>query len=249
MTEFNGKVALVTGGSRGLGKAIAKELGKQGAFVFLNYNRSRGEALNARDELRGLGIRCEILQANVGKSKDVNKMFELIRNQAGRLDILVNNAGVNRDASILEMTEEMWDDVIETNLKGTFLCSQAAARIMQQGGAIINISSRTGIDARANGSNFCSAKAGIIMLTKCLALELGPTIRVNSVAPGFVLTDEVVERFQLDDDAERERWLSKIPLRKFAQPEDIARAVLYLVGDAGYVTGQTLVVDGGWSLM
>jgi 3-oxoacyl-[acyl-carrier protein] reductase len=241
---LNGRVALVTGGSRGIGKAIALRLAGAGAFTIVNYVR-RAEA--ARETLRlirergGDGV---VVPFDVADAVAVAGEIGRIIREKGRLDILVNNAGVSRDGLIVRMKEEDWDRTIDTNLKGAFNCCRAAARqmIRQRWGRIVNIASVVAEAGNPGQVNYCASKAGMIGLTKALARELGSrNIRVNAVAPGLVETDMTAS---LEDRKEEIR--KNIPLLRIGNPDDVAGAVLFLVsGDSDYITGQVLRVDGG----
>ncbi len=242
---LNGKVALVTGASRGIGRAIALRLAQAGADVIVNYAGSEAAAAETVAKIKELGREAVMIKANVGNSEEVNEMFKQALERFGKLDILVNNAGITRDNLIMRMKEEEWDDVIETNLKGVFNCIKAATRPMmkQRGGRIINITSVVGVLGNAGQANYVAAKAGVIGLTKTTARELASRgITVNAVAPGFIDTDMTAK---LPDEV-KESLLSQIPLGRLGQAEDIAEVVCFLASDAaGYMTGQTLHVDGG----
>jgi acetoacetyl-CoA reductase/3-oxoacyl-[acyl-carrier protein] reductase len=173
-------------------------------------------------------------------------MFDEARERFGGVDVLVNNAGVNRDGPFLAMSDEDWRVVLDSVLTGTFICSQEyARRYTGPEGHIVNLGATTGVTGRKNGANYCSAKAGVLTLTKCLALELAPRIRVNCVTPGHVKTEELVERFALDCPENLERALGSIPLGRLGRPEEVCQLVLFLVRQSGYVTGQNFIVDGG----
>ena len=234
MGKLTGKVALVTGGAGGIGQAIVKLLANEGARVVLNYRRSEGRIKGHR-----------AMQADVSKAGDVSRMFHEIESEFGRLDVLVNNAGINRDGLLSELTEAMWDEVIATNLKGPFLCAQAAAPLMlpHGGGSIINIASESALKGRVGACNYTAAKGGLVTLTKSLARELAPAIRVNCLALGLVETDELTARLGR---AKLQRSLDEIPMRRLGTPDEIAQAVLFLAcADSSYVTGQVLAVGGG----
>ena len=241
------QVAVVTGASRGLGAAIATRLAHDGAHVYVNYRNNASAAEELAKTLRAEGWRAESCQADVADPAQVARLFDLVQSRGG-LHILVNNAGINHDGPFLEMTLSQWDAVSATNLRGAFLCSQAAARIMlrHQGGSIVNIGASTGVRGRKNGVNYCAAKAGLMVMTRCLALELAPRIRVNTVVPGLVATDETRERYHLDDPAVAKSQARNTPLDRLGTGEDIAAAVSFLCSDdAAYITGQTLPVTGG----
>lgn len=242
---LKGKVALVTGASRGIGKAIALELARQGANVAVNFAGSEQKAEEVVAEIKALGSDAIMIKANVANSEEVSQMVKETIDAFGSLDILVNNAGITRDGLIMRMKESDWDAVINTNLKGVFNCSKAVTRQMmkQRYGRIVNISSVVGVLGNAGQANYVAAKAGVIGLTKSLARELANrNITVNAVAPGFIETDMTNE---LSDEMKQE-LLKQIPLAKLGRSEDIASVVRFLVSDdANYMTGQTLHVDGG----
>lgn len=242
---LEGKVALVTGASRGIGKEVAIELARQGCNVIVNYAGSEAKANEVVMEIRELGREAIAIQANVADSDSVQNLVKEAITNFGQLDILVNNAGITRDNLIMRMKEDEWDDVINTNLKGVFLCTKAVTRQMmkQRSGRIINISSIVGVSGNPGQANYVAAKSGVIGLTKTTAKELAPRgITVNAVAPGFIstdMTDELPENV-------KEEMLKQIPLSRFGEPKDIAKVVSFLASDAAnYMTGQTLHVDGG----
>lgn len=240
-----GKVALVTGASRGIGRDIAIELAKAGANVAVNYAGSEARANEVVQEIQGLGREAFAVQCDVASTESVAEMVKQTIERWGSLDILVNNAGITRDNLIMRMKEDEWDDVINTNLKGVFLCTKAVTRQMmkQKSGRIINISSVVGESGNAGQANYVAAKAGVIGLTKTTAKELAPRgITVNAVAPGFITTDMTDK---LTDEI-KEGMLKMIPLAKFGEPKDIANAVTFLASDdSRYITGQTIHVNGG----
>ncbi|MBE5101006.1 3-oxoacyl-[acyl-carrier-protein] reductase [Priestia aryabhattai] len=242
---LQGKVAVITGASRGIGRAVAIELGKLGAKVVVNYSGSEAKALEVVDEIKGLGTDAIAVQANVAESDSVQAMIKEAISTFGSVDILVNNAGITRDNLLMRMKEDEWDDVINTNLKGVFLCTKAVTRQMmkQRAGRIINISSIVGVSGNAGQANYVAAKSGVIGLTKTTAKELASrNITVNTVAPGFIATDMTDK---LNEEVQAE-MLKQIPLASFGQPEDVANAVAFLASDASrYITGQTIHVDGG----
>lgn len=242
---LKGKSALVTGASRGIGKAIAIELAKQGANVAVNYAGSEAKAQAVVEEIEKIGVRAFKIQADVANESDVKGMIKEVIGQFGSLDILVNNAGITRDNLLMRMKEEEFDQVINTNLKGVFICTKAVTRQMmkQKSGRIINVSSIVGVSGNPGQANYVAAKAGVIGLTKSTAKELASrNILVNAVAPGFIstdMTDELTEE-------QREGMLAMIPLGKLGQAEDVARVVRFLATeDSNYITGQTLHIDGG----
>ncbi|SHR16460.1 3-oxoacyl-ACP reductase [Mycobacteroides abscessus subsp. abscessus] len=240
-----GKVALVTGASRGIGRDIAIELAKAGANVAVNYAGSEARANEVVQEIQSLGREAFAVQCDVANGDSVAEMVKQTIERWGSLDILVNNAGITRDNLIMRMKEDEWDDVINTNLKGVFLCTKAVTRQMmkQKSGRIINISSVVGESGNAGQANYVAAKAGVIGLTKTTAKELAPRgITVNAVSPGFITTDMTDK---LTDEI-KEGMLKMIPLAKFGEPKDIANAVTFLASDdSRYITGQTIHVNGG----
>ncbi|WP_297020672.1 3-oxoacyl-[acyl-carrier-protein] reductase [uncultured Dialister sp.] len=242
------KSALVTGASRGIGRAIALALAEKGYCVALNYAGSREAAEKVKEEIEAAGGRAFTVQGDVSKSEDVDRVFKTVKEEFGGLDVLVNNAGINRDALLIRMKEENWDDVIATDLKSDFLTTKAAAMMMmrKRKGSIINISSVVGIMGNIGQANYAAAKAGVIGLTKSCAKELAArNIRVNAVAPGFIetaMTDGIPEKI-------RESMIASIPLGRMGQPEDVAKAVCFLASDdSSYITGQVLVVSGGLAM-
>ena len=239
------KTALVTGASRGIGRAIALALAAKGFAVALNYAGSHDAAEAVKKEIEEAGGKAFTIQGDVSKSEDVDRIFKAVKDEFGGLDVLVNNAGINRDALLIRMKESNWDDVIATDLKSDFLTTKAAAAMMmrKRKGSIINISSVVGIMGNIGQANYAAAKAGVIGLTKACAKEMAArNIRVNAVAPGFIetaMTDGIPEKI-------REGMISSIHMGRMGQPEDIAKAVCFLASDdSSYITGQVLVVDGG----
>lgn len=239
------KVALVTGASRGIGRAIALTLSGYGAIVVVNYCGSKDKADEVVNQIKENGGTAVAYQADIADFEAVKTMFSDIIKEYGRIDILVNNAGITRDNLILKMSEEDFDAVIHTNLKGVFNCLKQASRIMlkQKEGRIINISSISGVVGNPGQANYCAAKAGVIGITKSLAKELGSRgITVNAVAPGYINTDMTAV---LKDDL-KEKVTELIPLKRLGEVEDIAETVAFLASDkASYITGQTIQVDGG----
>lgn len=239
------KTALVTGSSRGIGRAIALELGRQGVNVAVNYAGSEDKAAEVVSELEAIGVKAIKIRANVADEADVKAMVKEVITTFGSLDILVNNAGITRDNLIMRMKEEDFDDVIETNLKGAFLCTKSVARQMmkQRNGRIINISSIVGVSGNAGQANYVAAKAGMIGLTKSSAKEFATrNILVNAIAPGFITT----EMTDVLTEEQKSGILTNIPLQKLGEPEDIANVVCFLASEsAKYITGQTIHVDGG----
>lgn len=242
------KVAVVTGGSRGIGRAIVLTLGREGAKVLINYRGNDNAALETLEELKKGGGEGEIFKADVSVEEEVEKMFNFVLEKWGRLDILVNNAGITRDNLLIRMKPEEWDQVLDINLKGVFLCTKAAVRIMlkQRSGKIINISSVIGLRGNIGQANYSAAKAGIIGFSKSVAKEVASRgINVNVVAPGFITTDMT----EVLSEEMKKKALEAIPLGRFGSPQDVANAVKFLVSeDANYITGVVLTVDGGLSI-
>ncbi len=242
---LTGKCAVVTGASRGIGRAIALELANQGAKVVVNFSGNVQKAEQVVEEIKANGGEAIAIQANVADAESVQQLMKTTIDTFGSLDILVNNAGITRDNLIMRMKDDEWDDVINTNLKGVFLCTKAVARQMmkQRAGRIINISSIVGVAGNPGQANYVASKAGVIGLTKTTAQELASrNILVNAIAPGFItteMTDGLPEEL-------KEAMLKQIPLAKLGQPEDIAKAVAFFASDSSnYITGQTLHIDGG----
>jgi 3-oxoacyl-[acyl-carrier protein] reductase len=243
--DLTGKAALVTGASRGIGRAIAVALAEAGADVAVNYSGSEAAARETVQAIEALGRKAVMIKADVGKAAEFEDLVQKTLETFGKLDILVNNAGITRDNLIMRMKEEDFDAVIETNLKGVFNGIKAVTRPMmkQRSGRIINISSVVGVLGNAGQANYVAAKAGVIGLTKSAARELASRgITVNAVAPGYIETD-MTDKLPQDV---REGILNQVPLGRMGKPEDVAHAVVYLASDAAsYMTGQTIHVDGG----
>lgn len=240
-----GKVALVTGASRGIGRAIALDLARNGAHVVVNYAGNVEKANEVVNEIKELGQESFAIKADVSNQEEVTNMIKEVLNRFNQLDILVNNAGVTKDNLIMRMKESEWDDVININLKGVFNCTKAVTRQMmkQRQGRIINVASIVGVSGNAGQANYVAAKAGVIGLTKTTAKELASrNITVNAIAPGFITTDMTDK---LEENV-KEEMLRQIPLARFGEPEDIAHVVTFLASEkSGYMTGQTLHIDGG----
>jgi 3-oxoacyl-[acyl-carrier protein] reductase len=246
--DFEGKVAVVTGSSRGIGRAIALRLSAEGAKVVVNHRGSEAAANEVVEQIKAGGNEAIVVQADVSKITDAEALIDAAKAAFGRVDILVNNAGTTRDTLLMRMSDEDWNVVIDTNLKGTFNCIKAVSRQMmrQRYGRIVNITSVSGIAGNAGQANYASAKAGIIGLTKTVAKELGSRgITCNAVAPGFVPTGLTAS---LPQDLIAAA-IDRTPLGRMGTPEDMAAAVAFLASDeAGFITGQVLAVDGGLAI-
>ncbi|OCA89657.1 3-oxoacyl-[acyl-carrier-protein] reductase [Pradoshia sp. D12] len=245
MGKLDGKIALVTGASRGIGRAIAIALAKEGASVAVNYAGNSEKAENVVKEITEIGREAISIQGDVTNAESVTDMVKIVTEKFGKIDILINNAGITRDNLLIRMKEDDWDSVINTNLKGVFLCTKAVSRQMmkQRQGRIINISSVVGVSGNAGQANYVAAKSGVIGLTKTSAKELATRgITVNAIAPGFIETDMTNA---LTENV-GEQMLKQIPLGRFGKPEDVAKTAVFLAAeDSGYITGQTIHVDGG----
>jgi len=239
------RVVLVTGGSRGIGEAISLAFGKNGYAVAVNYNSNRGKAESVVSSIKGFGSDAIAIKADVSKIDEVSVMVDMVVEKYGRLDVLVNNAGMAKGGLLMLMGDKDWDDVIDTNLKGVFNCCKAVSRqmIAQKNGAIINVSSLSGITGLSGQSDYSAAKGGVIAFTKAIAKELAQFgILVNAVAPGIIDTDMTMDI----PDAVKKRFLEAIPLKRFGSPEEIAGVVKFLASpEASYITGETIVVSGG----
>jgi 3-oxoacyl-[acyl-carrier protein] reductase len=240
-----GKVSIVTGGTRGIGRAIAEDLAKNGADIAINYRRSADEAGEFMSQLESMGRKGLAVQADVASFADAQSMVETVVKEFGRLDILINNAGMNRDGVIWKMAEDQWDDVIAVDLKGTFNYIRAVAPIFkeQQSGKIVNVTSINGIRGKFGQSNYTAAKGGVNALTKTVARELGRFgVNVNAVAPGLIETDMV----KAAPEKVRELALSEIVLGRLGQPEEVASVVTFLCSEMSrHITGEIITVDGG----
>ncbi len=239
---FEGRVALVTGAARRIGRSIALKLAAEGAAVVVNYRNSKAEAEKVAAQIARMERLAMAWPADVSRGEEVARMFAAVEREFGRLDILVNNAGMFFSVPFEKLTEKQWDTILDANLKSQFLCAQAAAPLLRRSGrgAIINLSSLGGLLAWPSYTHYCVSKAGSIMLTRCLARALAPEITVNSVAPGTI-------SFPGDPPEVAEDFIRRAPLRKTGKPEDIAGTVAFLA-QSEFITGQVFVVDGGRSL-
>jgi NAD(P)-dependent dehydrogenase (short-subunit alcohol dehydrogenase family) len=241
-SSLTGRVALVTGAAKRIGRSVALRLASEGADVVINYRSSKGEAEEVVSQIAAMGRRAVAVQADVAKRADVTVLFATLEKEFGRLDILVNNAGMFFPAKFEELTDEQWDRILGANLKSQFLCSQAATPMLRRSGhgRIINFASLGGLLAWPAYTHYCVSKAGVIMLTRCLARALAPEITVNAIAPGTI-------SFPGDAPELAEDFIRRAPLHRTGTPEDIDAAVVFLA-QSGFVTGQVIVVDGGRTL-
>ncbi len=244
MKLLQDKVAIVTGGSRGIGRAICLTFAEQGAHVVFTYLSSHEKAQALETELQAKGVKAKGIQSDAGKLADAEKLVEEVLSDFGQIDILVNNAGISRDNLLLRMNEEQWNQVIQANLTSVFYLTKQVIRPMMKAryGSIVNLSSVVGMEGNAGQSSYAASKAGIIGFTKSVALELGSrNIRCNAVAPGFIDTDMTSALSEGDTD----EWFAKIPLGRFGTPEEVANTVLYLASDmSSYTSGQVIPVCG-----
>lgn len=247
-SDISGRFALVTGASKGIGKASALKLGEQGVNVAVNYNSSQTEAEDTVDQLTALGVQAFIVKGDVSSLDEVSNMVDEVTERFGQIDILVNNAGIISDSLLIRMSDEAWDDVITTNLSGTFYCTRAVLRgmIRRRWGRIINIGSVVGIRGNIGQVNYSASKAGIIGFTKALAKEVASrNITVNTVTPGYINTDTV----DVLPQATKDRIMTWIPQGHFGEVDDVAHMVAFIASEkARYMTGQVVSIDGGMAI-
>ncbi|MCL2465867.1 MAG: 3-oxoacyl-ACP reductase FabG [Micrococcales bacterium] len=242
------KVVLITGSSRGLGAHAALRFAENGYRVVVNHSRSKAEADALVTKIGaevhgGSALAC---QADVADREQVREMFDSVYDQFGRCDVLINMAGTNRDGPFASMEDADWHRVLDTILTGTFLCCQEyVARYQGECGRIVNIGAVSALKGRKNGINYCTARAGVLSFSRCLALELSPRVQVNTVTPGYIATDEVLTRHALHIKENLERAVGTVPEGRLGTPEDVFKALYFLVNDSSYITGQNIMVDGG----
>ena len=245
---LKGKSAIITGASRGIGKAIAIKFAKEGANIVINYRNNEEEALKVKEELEQLGVKTLIVKADISDLKQAENLIKQAKKEFGQVDILINNAGITKDNLIIRMKESEFDQVIKINLKGAFNCLKAVTPIMlrQRSGKIVNMSSVVGVIGNPGQVNYCASKAGLIGMTKSLAREIGVRgINVNAIAPGFIDTDMT----RVLTEEQKKNILSQIPLNKFGNIEDIANTALFLASEnSNYITGQVIHIDGGMAM-
>jgi 3-oxoacyl-[acyl-carrier protein] reductase len=243
-----GRVAIVTGGGRGIGRAIAHRLAAEGANLAISYRSNDAAAEETTKAVRAAGVKCELFKGDVASPEDVEALFKGVSEAFGRVDILINNAGVRRDNLMMRMKEDEFDEVVRTNLKGTYLCTRAALRPMVRArwGRIVNVSSVVGLVGNAGQANYAASKAGIVGFTRSVAREVAQRgITVNAVAPGYVETELTGS---LPEDV-KDRIRGQVPMGRFGEAEEVAEVVAFLTGEgAAYVTGQTIAVDGGMTM-
>ncbi|MFS8540738.1 MAG: 3-oxoacyl-[acyl-carrier-protein] reductase [Tissierellales bacterium] len=243
--DLSGKVALVTGGSRGIGREIAIELARHGASVAISYVNNEEKAMEVVREIQKFSVKGMCIKADVSKEEEVKRLVDAIKDELGTIDILVNNAGINRDTLLIRMSTQEWDQVIDTNLKGTYLCTRLVAKdmIKKRYGKIINIASVAGVAGNYGQANYSASKAGVIGFTKAVAKELASRgINVNAVAPGLIETDMT----QALKEEIKEALIKSVPMGRLGSPKDVANLVVFLASDkSDYITGQTINIDGG----
>ncbi|MHB8830008.1 MAG: 3-oxoacyl-ACP reductase family protein [Syntrophales bacterium] len=249
--KLKDKIALVTGGSRGVGRSVALAYGREGAKVIVNYTSNESAAREVVEAISAMGSEAIAVKADIASKADVDNLFAATRERFGRLDVLVNNAGFTRPAMLLKMTEDQWDQVVDIHLKGAFFCSQAAANLMkeQNSGKIINVMSVAGLVGTVGQINYSAAKGGVLSMTKSIARELARyNICANVISLGIVATD-MTEKIRSDEKL-ADIYMNRILLKRFAEAEDIAPAFVFLASDdANYITGQLLCVDGGYGMI
>jgi 3-oxoacyl-[acyl-carrier protein] reductase len=249
--KLEGKVALVTGSSRGVGKAVALGFAASGADVVINYTSNQNAADNVVSEIQSMGRSAVAVKADVAVKTDVERLVNTAAEKFGKLDILVNNAGFTRPAMMVKMSEDQWDQVVDIHLKGAFLCSQAAGRLMkeQNSGKIINVTSVAGIVGTVGQINYSAAKGGIISMTKSIAREMARyNVCANVISLGIVATD-MTEKIRTDEKL-KEIYMNRILLKRFAEPDDISPAFVFFASDeSNYITGQLICVDGGYGMI
>lgn len=242
---LEGKTSIVTGGSRGIGRAIVLELAREGSNIVFSYHSSEAKAMELVREIEALGVKAKAMQSNAASFSDAKELCDATVSEFGTIDILVNNAGITRDTLLMRMTEEQWDDVIDNNLKSAFNLTKhaSASMLRQKRGSIVNITSIVGLKGQAGQVNYSASKAGMIGLTKAVADELGSrNIRCNAIAPGFIQTEMTDE---LPEDLKK-KYMEQIPMKRFANADEVAKVVVFLASDmSSYVTGQILGVCGG----
>ena len=244
MQDLKGKVAIVTGGSRGIGRHIALQLAQRGADVAINFRSRQSDADVVVKEIEATGVRAQAMQADLSKMPEARSLVRQVHDQWGRIDILVNNAGITRDKSMKKLTDDDWNDVLDTNLGSVYATCSEVLKIMmdQQFGRIINITSFVGQAGNFGQANYAASKGGIIAFTKTLALEMAKyNITVNAIAPGFTETEMLA---QVPENI-REQIIARVPMGRFGQPAEIARAVVFLAAEGDYITGQQINVNGG----
>lgn len=244
MQDLKGKVAIVTGASRGIGRHIALQLAQRGADVAINYRSRESEADDVVKEIEAIGVRAQAIKADISKMPEARSLISQVHEQWGRIDILVNNAGITRDKSMKKLTDEDWNDVLDTNLGSVYATCSEVLKVMmdQKFGRIINITSFVGQAGNFGQANYAASKGGIIAFTKTLALEMAKyNITVNAIAPGFTETEMLA---QVPENI-REQIIARVPMGRFGQPEEIARAVVFLAAEGDYITGQQINVNGG----